>query len=73
MDSTELSPTSAPSRKPSRRYWLIGIMGCALVVGLVALTDQLRAVEQSPSASGSKDGQACIECHTTQNVALVED
>ena len=73
MDSNEQSPSSASSRKLAGRYWLIGITGCVLVVGLITLTDQLRAVEQSASARGSKDGQACIECHTTQNIGLVED
>jgi len=74
MGSHKTSPSSVTLRNIPRRYWIaIGILGCLLVFGLTTLFDRFQVMAQSSSAWGSKDGQACIQCHSIQNPALVED
>lgn len=51
----------------------VGIITCLVVAGLTVLLQRLPGVLAQATAWGSKEGQACIQCHSAQNVALVEE
>jgi hydroxylamine dehydrogenase len=78
MDSLRQPDPSTTAATPSRtnrgrRWVLLGVLACLVSAGLLIQFDRLQVLAQSPSVGGSKDGQACIQCHITQNVALVEE
>lgn len=77
MDEWEKSDEASSSpdlgRKKRKSTLLLGIVGCLLVLGLAAFFFGRLPVLAQSSAWGSKEGQACIQCHSVQNAALVEE
>jgi len=77
MDEWEKSDEASSSpdlgRKKRKSTLLLGIVGCLLVLGLAAFFFGRLPVLAQSSAWGSKEGQACIQCHSVQNAVLVEE
>ena len=61
------------SNAQKKRWLQVGIIACLAVAGLAFLLHWLPQVLAQGMARGSKEGQACIQCHSAQNAALVEE